>query len=230
MNKMIVYTDGASRGNPGPGGWGSIVVKGMETKELGGREPNTTNNRMELTAALKALESTPVGSNVDIYTDSGYLINGITKWIHGWIKNNWKTSTGGDVLNKDIWETLYNLAEDRNVNWKKVKGHAGIPGNDRADEIATSFGDSKEIPLYSGSTKDYTVQITPPSEEQMSNTSSKERQKAKAYSYLSLVNGKIQKHRTWKDCEERVKGEKNAKFRKAISKEEEEEIIKDWGV
>jgi ribonuclease HI len=230
MNKIIIYTDGSSRGNPGPGGWGAIVIKGVEIEELGGGEKDTTNNRMELTAALKSLEVTPIGINIDIYTDSSYLINGITKWIHGWMKNNWKTSTNGDVLNKDIWQELYNLTKDRNINWKHVKGHAGIPGNDRADEIATSFGDSNDIVLFKGNIRNYSVQVTPPNDEQLSNTSNRERQKAKAYSYISLIDGKVEKHSMWKECEARVKGKNGAKFRKTISKEDESEILKSWGV
>jgi len=183
---------------------------------------------MELTAALEALKTTPVGSKIALYTDSAYLINGITKWVFGWMKNNWKTTTKQDVLNKDIWQNLHTVVEDRDVDWKQVKGHAGIPGNERADEIATTYGDGNEANLFKGSIHGYEIVVSPPSNEQMS--SSTDRKKTKAYSYLSLVNDKLGRHSTWKDCEDRVKGEQGAKFRKAISKEDEEDILKGWGM
>ena len=137
LKRVALFTDGACRGNPGPGGWGSIVVEGkVLVAELGGSEKTTTNNRMELMAAVKGLEHAAKGSNVIIYTDSSYLINGITKWIHGWKKNGWRTSDKKPVKNLELWQAL-DLAVARHViDWRWVKGHNGDAMNERADELA----------------------------------------------------------------------------------------------
>ncbi len=229
-DKILIYTDGASRGNPGPGGYGAIIVEGKNVLEIGDGETKTTNNRMEISAALYALKKTPVGSKIRIFTDSGYLINGITKWIHGWLRNNWKTSDKKDVLNKDLWQSLYEVVEDREIEWFQVKGHAGIAGNNRADEIATGFGDGDRVILFNGDIRNYNINISEPSKEEMSETSDRERRNTRAYSYISLVDGKLIKHSTWSECETRVKGKEGAKFRKTISAEDELEIMKSWGV
>lgn len=229
-NKILIYTDGASRGNPGPGGWGAIVITGTEVNEIGVGEKNTTNNRMELSAAIGALKKTPPGSEITLYTDSAYMINGITKWIHGWMKNEWKTKDKKDVLNRDIWQELHRLVEERSIDWKQVKGHAGIPGNERADVIATAFGDGNDPELFKGSIRKYNIKVSPPTDSELSTTSDGQRKKTKAHSYLSLVDGKLERHSIWKDCEARVKGTQGAKFRKAISKEDEEDILRAWGI
>lgn len=145
--KIIIYTDGSSRGNPGKGGYGAIVIDGKRVKEIGGREEVTTNNRMELRAAIEALKIILENSEVEIHTDSEYLLKGITIWIKNWIKNNWKTKNKKEVLNKDLWEQLLTEAEKRKIEWKKVLGHSGHKYNDRCDEIATSFADGKSISL-----------------------------------------------------------------------------------
>jgi ribonuclease HI len=226
----LIFTDGASRGNPGPGGWGAIIVAGQNVTELGDGDAKTTNNRMELAAATEAIKKTPVGAKIKLYTDSGYLINGITKWVHGWIRNDWKTKEKNDVLNKDIWQELYNAVQDREVNWFQVKGHAGIAGNDRADKIATACADGENPHLFKGSIRNYEHTISEPTEEDMDATSDNERRKARAYSYLSLVDGKLEKHDNWPDCEARVKGKSDVKFRKSISAKDEIEIMKSWGL
>lgn len=226
--KILIYTDGASRGNPGPGGYGAIVLKGHNVTEIGGKEEKTTNNRMELTATIEALKKTDVGSKIRLYTDSEYLINGITKWVFGWLKNNWQTQGKQDVMNKDLWQKLYELVEDRQVEWKKVKGHAGHSANERVDEIATMFADEKEISLFNGDIRDYKIDISEPSENQINNP--EKRKSSKAFSYISLVDGVLQKHITWDACKERVEGKVGAKFRKTISAEDEKEIIKSWGL
>ena len=161
MNKIIIYTDGSSRGNPGPGGWGEIIIsnKNLESriwvKEMGGREEGTTNNRMEMMAAIVALQNIPERNGVEIYSDSEYLINGITVWIKNWQKNNWRTKDKREVLNKDLWQKLLVETEKRSVEWKKVLGHSGHEFNDRCDEIATSFADRENIKLYNGSRDGY---------------------------------------------------------------------------
>jgi len=151
--KLEIYTDGSSLGNPGPGGWGVVVVitndelgikkVKQEIIELGGGEKNTTNNRMELMGAIEALKfCVRQGlAQVVIHTDSAYVLNGITLWIHNWEKNGWKTANKKSVLNQDLWEKLSALSKElRNkVSWKKVKGHSGHFFNDRADEIATEY-------------------------------------------------------------------------------------------
>ena len=134
--EAIVYTDGACSGNPGPGGWGATIKLGDETFEIFGGEDNTTNNRMELIAAIKALEYLNENHKITLYTDSNYVKDGITKWIFNWKKNNWKTSTKKPVKNSDLWIQLDEIQNKREVKWSWVKGHSGNLGNERADELA----------------------------------------------------------------------------------------------
>jgi ribonuclease HI len=142
MNAILVYTDGACSGNPGPGGWGAVIECGGQTHEICGNDPSTTNNRMELMAAIKALEYVAAQSApgiVTIYTDSMYLRDGITKWIHSWKKNNWRRSGGKEpVKNIDLWQALDAVREGLAIEWRWVKGHAVSAGNNRADFLATS--------------------------------------------------------------------------------------------
>ncbi len=135
---LIIYTDGACSGNPGPGGWGALLIYGKSEKELFGGAPDTTNNRMEMMAAIKALQSLKPGYNapITLWTDSKYLKNGITIWIHGWKKRGWKKADKKPLLNKDLWQKLDDIVQDKNIEWKWVKGHAGDPGNERADNLA----------------------------------------------------------------------------------------------
>lgn len=133
---VVLYTDGACRGNPGPGGWGVLMQYGSKRKELFGGEDQTTNNRMELMAAIAGLEALKRTCQVDLYTDSQYVRKGITEWIHGWKKNGWKTSAKKDVKNRDLWQRLDESIARHRVNWHWVKGHAGHPGNERADALA----------------------------------------------------------------------------------------------
>lgn len=136
MADVEIYTDGACSGNPGPGGWGVVLRwKGVE-KELNGGAPETTNNRMELMAAIQGLESLKRGVTVDLYTDSTYVRDGITKWIHGWKKNGWKTAAKKPVKNAELWQRLEAAMQDHDVSWHWVKGHAGHPENERADALA----------------------------------------------------------------------------------------------
>ena len=134
--KVVIYTDGACSGNPGPGGWGAILTYGKHRKELSGGEANTTNNRMELLAAIAALELLNRPSVVELHTDSVYLRDGITKWIHNWKRNDWKTAAKKPVKNADLWQRLEEARKNHEVNFHWVKGHAGHPENERADELA----------------------------------------------------------------------------------------------
>ena len=136
MSTVVIHTDGACKGNPGPGGWGALLVAGGREKELFGGEPSTTNNRMELTAVIRALEALKVPSEVEIHTDSQYVKNGIETWIHGWKRNGWKTSARQPVKNADLWQQLDTLSQPHKLEWIWVKGHAGHPENERADALA----------------------------------------------------------------------------------------------
>ena len=131
-----IFTDGACKGNPGPGGWGVVIRAGAREKELNGGEPLTTNNRMELLAAIRGLETLTRPCRVKLYTDSVYVRDGITKWIHGWRKNGWKTADRKPVKNAELWQELVEAAEPHRVEWHWVKGHSGHVENDRADKLA----------------------------------------------------------------------------------------------
>ncbi len=131
-----IFTDGACSGNPGPGGWGALLKWGGKERELFGGEKDTTNNRMELTAVIRALEALKRPVKVRLFTDSTYVMQGITKWIHGWKKNGWKTSAKEPVKNADLWRELETAVARHDVEWRWVKGHAGDPGNERADALA----------------------------------------------------------------------------------------------
>ncbi|HOZ58472.1 MAG TPA: ribonuclease HI [Nakamurella multipartita] len=135
--RIQVWSDGACRGNPGPGGWGALIrVPGQPDVELSGGEPATTNNRMELRAVVEALRSLPAGSQLTVHADSTYVLNGITKWLAGWRRNGWLTGSKQPVKNVDLWQDLDEQANRHTVDWQWVKGHAGDPGNERADALA----------------------------------------------------------------------------------------------
>jgi ribonuclease HI len=233
MDEIIIFCDGASKGNPGPGGWGAIVAMGDTVKELGGAEQHTTNNRMELAAALSALtQAKGAQSPIVVHTDSSYVINGITKWVHGWQRNGWMTKEKKDVLNKDLWAPLVEAAEDlsHGVAWEYVGGHVGIKGNERVDQIASDLAEGKHVDLYDGPRASYTVDLSDLShsaELKEKKSSSKSRSGAKAYSYVSKVDGVIEVHKTWAECEARVRGKK-ARFKKALSAGEEARIIEEF--
>jgi ribonuclease HI len=136
MTDAVIYTDGACSGNPGAGGWGAVLRWGAVTKELHGGDPATTNNRMELMAAIQALEALNRPSAVQLYTDSKYVLDGITKWIDGWQRKGWVTASRQPVKNVDLWQRLLAAMAPHQVSWHWVKGHNGDPGNERADELA----------------------------------------------------------------------------------------------
>jgi len=133
---IVIYADGACKGNPGPGGWGAWISMGEQSKELCGGEPVTTNNRMELTAVIRALQALKRACHVRIYTDSVYVQKGMTEWIDGWKKRGWRTADKKPVKNDDLWQALDAIAQQHTVEWLWVKGHAGDPGNERADALA----------------------------------------------------------------------------------------------
>lgn len=150
MTKPIItiYTDGACKGNPGIGGWGALLSSGKHEKAICGGEHNTTNNRMELTAAIKALKQLKRPCRVELWTDSTYVKKGISEWIFAWKKNHWKTAAKKPVVNQDLWQQLDTLTQQHEVSWHWVKGHAGHPGNEIADQLANQgIEDLRNNPL-----------------------------------------------------------------------------------
>ncbi|MEN4904823.1 ribonuclease HI [Luteimonas sp. TWI1416] len=138
MKSIEIYTDGACLGNPGPGGWGALLRYRSTERELSGGEPQTTNNRMELMAAIAALEALTEPCRVDLHTDSQYVRQGITEWLANWVRRGWKTAGGGAVKNQDLWQRLQQACQRHEIAWHWVKGHAGHPENERADALATA--------------------------------------------------------------------------------------------
>ena len=135
-NTIHIYSDGACKGNPGKGGWGALLVAGEHRKEICGGEADTTNNRMEMTAVIRALESLKRPSDVAVHTDSQYVQKGISEWLPGWKRRNWRTAEGKPVKNQDLWQQLDTLAQRHRIEWHWVRGHAGHPENERADALA----------------------------------------------------------------------------------------------
>ncbi|MCE3232772.1 MAG: ribonuclease [Rickettsiaceae bacterium] len=134
--KVTIYTDGACSGNPGPGGWGAVLQYGKHEKEIYGGEKETTNNRMELTAAIRAIQAIKEQCQIDIYTDSNYVKDGVTKWMANWKTNGWRTADKKPVKNTDLWQELDIALANHKINWHWVKGHSGHEGNERADKLA----------------------------------------------------------------------------------------------
>lgn len=231
---LVIFTDGACSGNPGPGGWGAILAfPDGKVIELGGPVRSATNNQMELLATVEALEAArEFEGAVAVYTDSTYVIRGITQWVWGWRKKEWKTAEGKDVANQDLWKELVRLASARKpkIEWHYVRGHIGTPGNERCDEIATRFSTGKNVSLYRGSLLQYGTAVHDiPDDTELPEMRPKEEKKI-AFSYLSLVNGVLEKHADWKSCEARVKGRPGAKFKKAMAAGDEPKILAEWGV
>jgi ribonuclease HI len=234
---IVAFADGAAKGNPGPGGWGAILVTPTgEVTELGGGAAHTTNNRMELTAAIEALRAArAVSGPVALHTDSTYVIRGVREWIHAWRRRGWKTTEGRDVVNRDLWETLASEQGARahgSVTWHYVRGHTGIPGNERSDEIANAFATGRRPRLYHGPLVRYAVAVLDLPEDTRVPARApggSRRRPAAPHSYLSLVDGKPERHATWAECERRVKGRSGARFKKALSPSEEAEILRAWG-
>lgn len=241
---IIIYCDGACSGNPGPGGWGSIIIEGEFVAELGGSAEATTNNRMEMTAVLEALryclrkyEKGEVAS-IQIFTDSVYVIRGITQWVFGWKKRGWKNAANEEVSNKDLWIDLDKVVSNTKfklgceLKWNFVKGHSGVPGNERCDVIAVAFSKRQWVPLFTGITTGYVfdVNVLPETRplSEMKSKADPSAPKPPAW-YLSYINGVLSKHETWRECEAVVKG-RSAKFKKVTSIDEENQVKKSWGI
>ena len=241
QSEIIIYCDGACSGNPGPGGWGAIIgVSQKYITELGGHLGQTTNNQMELRGSIESLrliENAP--GDVLMLTDSVYVIKGITQWAYGWAKRGWTTAEGKPVSNREYWEELVSVVAKRKkkfadkgkISWNFVRGHIGIKGNERCDEIAVAFSHREEPELYVGSSEHYFFDFFKiPTLEILPDRTGKKTEKKMALSYLSLVGTIPMKHATWSDCERRVKGQSGAKFKKAMSADDESQILQAWGL
>lgn len=232
MKRCIAFTDGAAKGNPGPGGYGAVLFFADQIIELGEGKTKTTNNEMELRAVVEVLRALPENeTEIEIYTDSKYVVEGATGWIFGWMKNGWQTKAGTEVLHKEMWQELASLLKNITVDWHKVPGHVGIIGNERADTIASQLGEGKKVELYNGPREGYEYEIENVSFDETKakeRSEARKRQSQKAYSYVSMVDGVVKTHATWAECEARVKGKKGVRFKKAVSAEEEAEIIADF--
>jgi len=235
---IAVFTDGACSGNPGPGGWACVVATpDGRARELGGREEPTTNNRMELKAiiaGLRAVRGLPGAALV--HTDSTYAIGGITKWIRNWKRRGWLTAEGEPVKNEDLWRELDALVAARGsggVEWRWVRGHSGHDANERCDEIAVAFSRRRPVELYDGALLEYphgSLAPSEPSAPSETRSHSKAAPDSRPATYLSLLDGRLERHSTWKECEARVKGRSGAKFKKVRSPEEERAALATWGV
>jgi ribonuclease HI len=229
----LIFTDGAAKGNPGKGGFGVVISYDGVVVEKGGYEDRTTNNEMELKAVVEALKE--IASKeipVHIYTDSKYVVEGANGWVFGWVKNGWKTKTGTDVLNKDLWQELLPLLGQVEIEWHKIPGHSGLTGNERADDIASTFAEKQSYPLYSGPLTAYGYDIydvTYDEAKAQERSDARKRQNQPAFSYVSVVDGMVLIHKTWTECEARVKGKKGARFKKSLDAENEKEIMREFG-
>jgi ribonuclease HI len=236
--QIVVFTDGASKRNPGPGGWGVVIVTPAgHVTEMGGGAALTTNNKMELTGAIQALTRLQgTGGPVAVYTDSTYVIQGIEQWVHNWRRRGWRTATGGEVLNRELWEELSGLTAARGartISWHYVRGHIGIPGNERVDAIADACALQQRVTLYEGPLAAYGIPILDLPDDtsvpkRSASSSAGGKPKVAAYAYLSVVDGKPMRHDTWAECEQRVKGRSGARFKKATSAADQAEILRSW--
>lgn len=234
---FVLFSDGACSGNPGPGGWACVLVTpGGEVRELAGRQDATTNNRMEMMgviSGLRAISGRP-GKAV-IHTDSAYVLGGITGWIRGWKRRGWTTAAGEPVKNEDLWRELDDLVAARGkggVEWRWVKGHSGHDANERCDELAVALCRKWPHQLYCGPLLSYPYGSLAPSDHQPLPERSKAKKSAApagSATYLSLLDGRLERHATWKECEARVKG-RPAKFKKVRSPQEERSVLESWGL
>ena len=223
--QFIVVSDGACRRNPGPGGWGLIVITPAdEVTEFGGSEDASTNNRMELMGFYRGLQEVyrkmkdfPEARIIRVISDSKYVLENAEKFVDYWRRNGWKTGSGSDVKNQDLWEKIakgLDLLKKNGVvlEYELVKGHAGNDANERADQIAVKFSRNEPVELYAGPLSAYPVSIRTG--------------EAFRTAYLSFVGGVLKRHETWTECEEEIRGKSNVKFKKVKNRFEEQETLK----
>lgn len=232
-DKITIFSDGAAKGNPGRGGFGAVISYPDRIVEIGAHKTRTTNNEMELTAAVEALKVVAgTKEPVAIYTDSKYVVEGATGWVFGWLKNGWKTKADTDVVNKELWQELLPLLKKVNIEWNKVPGHVGIVGNERADTIASDFAEHGTFNLYNGPKSGYEFNIEDTSFDKVKakeRSDARKRSAQKAFSYVSAVDGVVLIHQTWTECEKRVKGKKGVRFKKSLDAGNEREIVREFG-
>lgn len=232
--ELVIYTDGASRGNPGPGGWGAVILAGGYAMEIAGSAKKATNNQMELQAVLEVLSDRATrahNGSIVVFSDSAYVVNGLNSWIWGWEKKGWITSTKTKVENKEIWVKLLALLKEfgSRLTVTKVKGHGGELYNERCDELAVSAALGKKENHFKGSQKDYgKFLIDIGTTAKKASPKKKKKETGPAYSYVSMVGGKVYADKTWAECEARVKGKKGAKYQKVFSKAEETALVQDY--
>jgi ribonuclease HI len=239
MKTLTIYTDGASRGNPGPGGWGAVVLVDGYAMELAGAAKKATNNQMELEAVISVLSDSGAKAHkgpVVVHSDSAYVINGLTSWMYGWEKKGWVTMAKTPVENKMMWQKALVLAKEYGdrLTFTKVSGHAGDLYNERCDELAVAAALGKKETHFKGSQKDYDAFLkeigTTKKVEggKVKIKSKKKKDTGPAYAYVSTVGGKVYSDKTWAVCEARVKGKKGAKYKKVFSKAEETSLVQDY--
>ncbi len=238
MKTLTMYTDGASRGNPGLGGWGAVILVDGYAMEVAGASKKATNNQMELEAVISVLSDSGAKAHkgpIVVYSDSAYVVNGLTSWVYGWEKKGWITTAKTPVENKAMWQKALVLLKEygKRLSIEKVKGHAGDLYNERCDELAVAAALGKKEKHFQGTQKDYDaflIEIGTTTKTKKESFGKLKTRKATgpAYSYVSLVGGKVYADKTWAQCEARVKGKKGAKYQKVFSKAEETSLVQDY--
>ena len=229
QSDLIIYTDGGCIGNPGPGGWAAVLVRNGQVEELGGAEADTTNNRMEMQAAIEGLRRAHVGERARVVTDSRYLQDGITRWIHGWKRRGWKKADGNPVLNRDLWQELDTLVQGpaTAVCWEHVRGHQGHPFNERCDVIANGFarGTPPELRRGDGAWIGGPANPAAPAALKLGVPIG-----MRLPFYLSYRDGELRLHADWVDCEAWVKGARGVRYKKVRSEAELGGTLASWGI
>ncbi len=234
MRGPVAYTDGSCLGNPGPGGWGiRLLYPDGTAEEFGAAVKRTTNNQMELQAAIAGLEHLGHLSNVTVYTDSRYVIDGLTKWLPNWRRRGWITATGSAVKNRDLWQKLAQLSTSK-VTWQHVRGHSGDPNNERVDDIARAFASGDTPQLFSGRAGDPTDPVQEGIDSQTvdvrQSTSLTTSSKFSKPQYVSIIRGQVAMDDDWPSCEARVRGISGAKYKKVRTRQELAEFCAKHGV
>jgi ribonuclease HI len=235
---IVLFTDGACSGNPGPGGWACVLaLPDGRARELSGREEATTNNRMELRAVIEGLLSVrALPGRVVAHSDSTYVLGGISRWILGWKRRGWTTAAGEPVKNEDLWRELDALCAGRGrggVEWRWVRGHSGHDANERCDALAVARSKGRPVEHYEGPLLKYPHGSLAPSPHAPLPDMAKPSRSAEPAgpaAYLSLLDGRVERHETWKECEARVKGRSGARFKKVRGPAEEALLLRAWGV
>lgn len=231
-DELIVYTDGASRGNPGPGGWGAVILVGGQAMEIAGSAQDATNNQMELEAVRAVLSDSGALAHagaVTVFSDSAYVVNGMNSWMWGWETKGWITSQKTPVENKVLWQSLLTLSRKygNRLTIAKVAGHSGELYNERCDELAVAAALGKKQELFKGTQNAYGIFLKEAGTTAKEAAPKKKKSDTPAYSYISLVDGQVYTDKTWVACEKRVKGKK-ALYKKVFSKEEETALVQEY--